>query len=79
MVNENCTDCLYSCYSMTLEMMDLIGRDIVECNHENSPYYKRIVNQDNTCRLFIDANEKFKMEDRRESILKIKENIRLKR
>lgn len=79
MVDENCTDCLYSCYSMTLEMMDLIGRDMMQCEHENSPYYKRIVTKNQTCRLFIDANQKFKLDDRRESILKIKENIRLKR
>lgn len=74
---DNCTKCLYSTSSsLSFELMDLIGRDVIKCDNENSPYYNEILNEKYTCRLFVDANERFKMEDRRESILKIKDNLK---
>lgn len=76
MINDNCSNCLYS-YSMTsFETMKIIGHNMIKCDNENSPYYDSFINDNTSCRLFIDANQKFKMDDRRESILKIKENIK---
>lgn len=75
MINENCIDCLYST-PFTLDMDVLFNKDFVSCGNENSPYYERLLDSNKTCRLFIDANERFKMEDRRENILKLKENMK---
>lgn len=81
-MNENCIECLYSTNDNTSILVNDISTKhnditLMKCGHINSPYYKELVTEKTICRLFIDAQEYFKMKDRRGNLEKIKDNIRI--
>lgn len=81
MVNS-CLGCLYSENDdISMLLQDLPGdhSDMMRCNHPNSPYYEELVFNDTTCRLYINAQEYFKMKDRKENIEDLKDKIRRKK
>lgn len=71
-MDEICKNCLYSDSTSLIHLGDLMGETIYKCTHENSPYYDSIVNENNSCRLFVDYEEYIKLKDRKESIITIK-------
>ena len=75
MINDNCTLCMYSEYTeSTIYITDLIkdGKDYCKCNHINSPYYNELVNDEISCRLFLDSNKYFLKKDRKDKIVNLK-------
>lgn len=81
-MNENCTGCLYSEDSQTLTMIDDLltkyghqHNKSMKCVHENSPYFDEIVNDSMCCRLYVDAQEYFKMKDRKEALQRLKNRL----
>jgi len=55
---------------------DLNNMEYVICNHKNSPYYDEVVNDEQTCRLFLDTNKYFLRKDRRDKLDEINKNGR---
>lgn len=78
-MEEYCKNCMYSENSSIDYLIEMTGDDICKCNHPNSPYFERIIKDINSCRLFFDYNEYIKMKDRKEIVIKLKENIGGKR
>ena len=77
-MEDNCISCLYSLDDeITILIQDLQGvkNDCTRCDHPNSPYYKELVNDSISCRLYLNAQEHFKMKDRQENIENIKNKI----
>ena len=78
-MENNCLECLYSeTDDISILFQDLPGfhNDVVRCKHQNSPYYNELVFDDKTCRLFINAQEYFKLKDRKEYIDELKNKIK---
>jgi hypothetical protein len=48
--------------------------DRATCVHQNSPYYGKSVDNETSCRLYLDANKYFLKKDRKEKIEKLNEN-----
>lgn len=82
-MTENCLDCLYSSNnSISILVNDMLSKHkqnyikAMKCDHINSPFYKELITEKTICRLFIDAQEYFKMKDRRENIEELLRKIK---
>lgn len=74
-MGDNCITCLFSEYKETdILINDLTGTDNATCKHINSPYYNELVNENKSCRLYIDSIKYFKQKDRKEKIDELKRN-----
>ncbi len=80
MRKDSCIGCLFSEIDETSWMFkELPGQiEVIRCTHKNSPYFLELVFEDISCRQYINAQEYFKMKDRKENIEVLKENIRKK-
>lgn len=77
MIKENCLCCLFAVDSRsTIMLSDLTDNDNKICDHPNSPMYNDLVNENKTCRLYIDEKKYFEHKDRIEKINKLKDKIR---
>jgi hypothetical protein len=63
----------------SIALDDLLGGTHLICNHQNSPYYKEIVSENKSCRLFVDEKEYFKLLDRQDRINEIRRKIEEKK
>jgi len=80
MKSENCSLCFYSEESELNEILQKYSTKIrYKCIHENSPYYKETVSDEDSCRLFMDEKEYFFMKDRRTQIENLQDKIKGKR
>jgi len=82
MRSDSCLNCLFSENDeMSMLLSDLPGThsETMRCGHHSSPYYEELVFEDYSCRQFIDAQEYFKMKDRKEYIEEIKDKIKGRR
>lgn len=76
-LKDGCPSCMFSEYTIsTIFISDLVKdeTDRCVCKHKNSPYYNEVVNDDVTCRLFLDAVIYFKKKDRKDKIDEINRN-----
>jgi len=74
-MNDNCLYCMFSEYSdINIKMNDMFESDYTTCRHENSPYYNESVNEDKSCRFFLDTNKYFLRKDRKEKLEHLKNN-----
>jgi len=72
---DNCLGCMFSKNTeSTLFINDLTGSDHAKCNHENSPYYDELVDDNTSCRLFLDTNKYFMKKDRKDKLDNLKNN-----
>lgn len=70
---DNCLICMFSKNTETnIWINDLTGSDYVKCNHENSPYYGESVNEEYSCRQFLDSNKYFLKKDRKDKLDNLK-------
>ena len=68
-MKDNCSDCMFSEYSeINIMINEHTGHDNSTCVHENSPYYNEMVNEDKSCRQFLDTNKYFKQRDRKDKL-----------
>lgn len=76
-MKDNCSYCLYSKDTETsIFLKDMIGHEFSICDHENSPFYNKSVDENKVCRLFINEKHYFLMKDRKDKLNKLKnENI----
>lgn len=66
---NNCMNCMYSEYSeANIHINDLIGCNNSTCINQNSPYYNELINDNYSCRLFMDSDKYFKMKDRKDKL-----------
>ena len=73
MEKENCMDCLFANISnVSIIMEDLINDSCRVCEHPNSPFFEKYVNETKVCRLYVDEVDYFKNRDREEKIDKIR-------
>ena len=75
---NNCMNCMFSEYSeINIYINDLAGCNNSTCVNENSPYYNEIVNENKSCRSFLNSDKYFKNKDRKDKLdnLKNKPNI----
>ena len=69
MTLENCNNCIYSENSeLSLFFNEHFDNNCAVCNHINSPYYLKIINNKTVCRLFEDEKKYFHKKDRFEKI-----------
>lgn len=74
-MNDHCMNCMYSEYSeINIFINDITETDRATCIHQNSPYYGKGVDDETSCRLYLDANKYFLKKDRKEKIKKINES-----
>lgn len=72
-MNNNCLNCMYSeNTNFSIIMNDMLHCDYMKCNHINSPHYNEFVDEDNSCRLFLDSNKYFLLQDRKEKLNNLK-------
>lgn len=72
-MNNSCLNCMYSEYTeLNILFNDLTDSNYMKCNHENSPYYNESVNDKYSCRLFLDSNKYFQLQDRKEKLNNLK-------
>jgi len=77
MINENCMDCMYSEHSESSMMInDLMDIEYAICNHQNSPFCGKLINDNQTCRLFLDANKYFLRKDRKDKLDELNKKIK---
>ena len=70
---NNCTNCMFSEYSkVNIHINDLVGCDNSTCVNEKSPYYKELVNENYSCRSFLDSVKYFKNKDRKDKLDNLK-------
>lgn len=70
---DNCLNCFYSKLTETVIMInDITGSEHAKCDHENSAFYNELVNEETTCRLFLDYNKYILKKDRKEKIEELK-------
>lgn len=75
MIKDNCIDCMFSENTeSTLFINELTHSDHAKCNHINSPYYNELVNEDMSCRLFLDYAKYIKQVDRKERLEELRRN-----
>lgn len=75
MVNENCLTCLFSeANEISLMLSDITKSEHSICNNINSPFYVEFVDENKTCRLYIDSIKYFKQKDRKEKLEELKRN-----
>ena len=82
MMDDSCMGCLFSSDDdISMLFKDIPGQhsDTMRCEHPSSPYYEELVFEDTSCRQFVNAQEYFKMVDRKENIEEIKDKIRRKK
>jgi hypothetical protein len=66
---------MFSKYTETnILINDLIGSNFAKCGHENSPYYEESVNEEISCRQFLDSNKYFLKQDRKDKLNNLKNN-----
>ena len=76
MENDNCIKCMYSEYSdINIFINDMTGGDYTTCTHKNSPYSMERVNENYTCRFYLDSIKYFKNKDRKDKLDKLKDNL----
>ena len=74
MIKDNCIDCMFSEDSEITLWLDDISNPInldtkhAKCNHINSPYFDELVNDNMSCRLFVDYNKYIKQVDRKQKL-----------
>lgn len=74
-MEENCTLCMYSEYTETSIFITDLAEDNKEyqiCKHQNSPYFNELVNNEKSCRLFLNSHKYFKKKDRKDKINNLK-------
>lgn len=72
-MKDNCINCMYSKYSeLTMTINDMFDKEYMICAHQNSPFYNEIVNEEKSCRLYIDSEKYFLRKDRKEKLDKLK-------
>ena len=77
-MKDNCTNCMFSKYDeSTMVINDEFDQEYMICSHQNSPYYDEIVNDEQTCRLYIDSKKYFLRKDRKDKLNKIKNSGKL--
>ncbi len=70
---DNCSNCMFSQYTeLNIIFNDLTDSNYMKCNHENSPYYNESVNDEYSCRHFLDSNKYFKQLDRKDKLNNLK-------
>lgn len=74
-MNDNCLYCMFSEYSeINIMINDMTDSDNTTCRHENSPYYNEMVDENKSCRLFLDSNKYFLRKDRKDKLENLKNN-----
>jgi hypothetical protein len=70
---DNCLGCMFSEYSeINIMFNDLTDSNFMKCKHENSPYYGESVNEEYSCRQFLDSNKYFLKKDRKDKLDNLK-------
>jgi hypothetical protein len=70
---DNCSNCMFSEYTeFGIIFNDLTHSNYMKCNHKNSPYYNDSVNEEYSCRQFLDSNKYFKQQDRKDKLNNLK-------
>lgn len=74
-MEDNCMNCMFSKYTESnIWINDLTGMDYAKCGHENSPYFEEHVNEEYSCRQFLDSNKYFQQKDRKDKLKNLKNN-----
>lgn len=72
-MEDNCMNCMFSKYTQTnIWINDLTDSNFTKCDHENSPYYGETVNDQISCRQFLDSIKYFKQRDRVDKLNNLK-------
>lgn len=75
MKNDNCITCMYSNHrESSIRLNDALGTKYLVCCHDNSPFYNELVDEEKSCRLYLDSVKYFLRKDRKEKLENLKKS-----